>query len=257
MLEGTSHPSFEEVSTPGFDDYQTRRHYRLQRVFRQHMPLALDGGREVLWWCPRCKKAWYERGRHDALLHLSSAQVGALARSLHLESELTSCLPRVICPECAALCLGGVPRLEEYQQGSGYRLSWVRARAPVLFLCTVSSGSLLEGPDPLHVALSSASDLPLAPPTSLYALLDWLICLPNPEWHHMTPLTPAHCEILTHQHQPPPHLAWCGYAWNSPTSPLGRVLVVIGVTFSLSVVCPPEILLACWRQIAHMMRPIL
>lgn len=254
MSEGIALPKHMQ----GFDDHQIKRQYCLQQRFRQKMPLALSGGREALWWCPQCRSAWYERGHcpRSALLHLSPAYVSTVARALFIESRnLLNCLPRVMCPDCATHCLGGVPQIEEFPTGYGYRLTWERARSPVLFLCTVYTGPLL--PDTVHVALSSASDLPLASSARVQALLDWLIVYSDPAWDHIIPLDDEQCAWLDRRYQPPAQFTWSGYVWNPLASPLGTALVIMAMTFSREAHCSPAFLVACWRHIAQGMRSIL
>lgn len=239
----------------GFNDHQTRHQRRLQELFKQQMPSTLDGGREVLWWCPCCRHAWYERGYYNVLLRLSPAQVDKLMRELSVESEPICCLPRVICPNCTTRYLGGVPRIEEFHNGRGYRLTWKRAKSSALFLYTVYAGSLSS--ERVQVALSSATDLPLTSPVYIQALLDWLMVLPDPAWDQIIPLNDDLCSWLDRRYQPPAQFVWSGYAWSSPASPLGTVLLIMATTFSNDACCPPEFLVACWRQIAQGMRYIL
>ncbi len=257
MIEGVHKHRFSNGSIQGFDDLYIKQQYHLQQKYGQHVPLTLDGGREVLWWCKHCRFAWYGRGRRGAVLHLSLAQVQKIAHSLHFDAKDIRGLPQALCPACVATDLGGVPHIEEYHGGYGYRFTWERAKSPAQFLCAVYSGSLLHKADLLQSALSSASDLPFSSPTQERQVLHWLTRIQSPTWHKVVPLDSTHCELLNRQHPPASGLGWCGYAWDYPLSPLGRVVIIVGVTFYLDARCSPEILLACWRQIANAMSHIL
>jgi hypothetical protein len=239
----------------GYDDHQSRHAHRLQQRIQQQIPLALADGCHILWWCPQCRKICSEQDRPQGDLHLSQVRVVSSTQRLSGKEGPAEEVPEARCPDCAAPCLGGLAQMGEYLSGSGYRLTWERARGPALFLCSLYSGPTC--PEILRVALSSLSALPLASVAHLQSLLDWLTILPDPAWHAPLVLSKELGALLDRQYQPPAHLAWCGYAWTASTSPLGAVLLIQAMTFSRESPCSPELLVACWRQIAQVMRSLL
>ena len=96
----------------------------LQQRLKQLAPAMLDGGRAILWYCHLCQKPWYEHGRTASFVCLSTSQLAEIAQQLGAELQQVSALPSSICPLCASLHLGGMPRIEEYPDGQGYRFTW-------------------------------------------------------------------------------------------------------------------------------------
>ena len=115
---------FPTITHPYFDDHQVRREHALQLRLKQLAPTMLDGGRAILWYCHLCQKPWYELGRTASFVCLSTSQLAEIAQQLGVEMQSVISLPSSICPLCASLHLGGMPRIEEYPDGQGYRFTW-------------------------------------------------------------------------------------------------------------------------------------
>ena len=127
---------FPGIAHPFFDDHQARREHHLQQRLKQQAPVTLDGGRAILWLCHLCQKPWYEVGRIASFVCLSKSQLAKVAQQLGAEVRATSAFPVSICPLCAALHLGGMPRIEEYPNGQGYRFTWEGVQSPhARFFC--------------------------------------------------------------------------------------------------------------------------
>src|SRR5437764_2103783 len=115
---------FPGIAHPFFDDHYARREHHLQQRLKQHAPATLDGGRAILWLCHLCQKPWYESGRTASYVCLSRSQFAEIAQQLGVEMQALISLPSSMCPLCASIHLGGMPRIEEYPDGQGYRFTW-------------------------------------------------------------------------------------------------------------------------------------
>src|SRR6266536_5001474 len=115
---------FPTITRPYFDDHRVRREHALQQHLKQLAPTMVDGGRAILWYCHLCQRPWYEYGRAAWFVCLSRSQISEIAQYLGVKVSAPSSLPSSICPLCASLHLGGMPRISEYQDGQGYRFTW-------------------------------------------------------------------------------------------------------------------------------------
>src|SRR5216117_3026287 len=106
-------PRFPAITQLYFDDHQVRKEHHLQQRLKQLAPTTLDGGRAILWFCRLCQKPWYEHGRTASFLCMSTSQLVEIAQHLGAEMCAPSSLPASMCPLCASLHLGGMPRIEE------------------------------------------------------------------------------------------------------------------------------------------------
>src|SRR5713226_9163707 len=113
-LEEDYNARFPTITQAYFDDHQIRRELALQLHLKQLAPTTLDGGRAILWYCHLCQKSWYEHGRRASLVCLSTSQLAEIAQLLGIEMQELISLPSLMCPLCACLNLGGMPRIEEY-----------------------------------------------------------------------------------------------------------------------------------------------
>src|SRR5258708_35846488 len=124
-------PSLAEVCNERFpalthlfyDDHHARTAHHLQQRLKQLAPTTLDGGRAILWFCRLCQKPWFELGRTASFVCLNETQVVEIAQKLGAEVRLVSSFPSSICPLCAAIHLGGMPRIDEYSGSLCYRFT--------------------------------------------------------------------------------------------------------------------------------------
>ena len=154
---------FPTITHPYFDDHQVRR---------QHAPAILDGGRAILWYCHLCQKPWYEQGRRASFVCLSTSQLAEIAQQLGTKAHQVSTFPSAICPLCASLHLGGVPRIEEYPDGQGYRFTWeaITSRKTRLF-CIVYTWNMGSRSELLFEACSAPCDVVTAPMEQVRSVL--------------------------------------------------------------------------------------
>ena len=249
---------FPGIAHPYFDDHQVRREHALQQHLKQHAPAILDGGRAILWYCHLCQKPWYEQGHRASFVCLSTSQLAEIAQQLGTEAQQVSTFPSAICPLCASLHLGGMPGIEEYLEGQGYRFTWeaITSRKTRLFsilyrwnVCSIAN-VLLE-------ACSAPCDVVTAPLEQVRSVLAWLKTLSDPEKEEVTMLSENTMEAMSQCNTSQPSFSWCGYGWKSSCPLLGQVLVALGMTFPTSSFCSPSLLVACWRQIAQEMEKVL
>ena len=121
----------------------------------------LDGGRAILWYCHLCQKPWYEHGRTASLVCLSTSQLAEIAQQLGAEDAAGLLITLSRCVLCAqSLHLGGMPRIEEYPDGQGYRFTWeaITSRKTRLF-CIVYNWNIGSISDMLREACSAPCDV--------------------------------------------------------------------------------------------------
>ncbi len=255
---GDYNPRFSNITHPYFDDHQVRRERALQQRLKQLAPPMLDGGRAILWFCHMCQKPWYEQGRTASLVCLSTYQFAEIAQQLGVEMQALFSLPSSICPLCAALHLGGMPRIEEYPDGQGYRFTWeaITSRKTRLF-CILYRWNISSISEMLREACSAPCDVLTASLEQVRSMLAWLKTLPDPEMEEVTMLSESTMDAMSQCNTPQPGFSWCGYGWKSSCPLLGQVLVALGITFPTSSVCSQSLLVACWRQIAREMEKVL
>jgi hypothetical protein len=249
---------FPTIGNPNFDDHYARREHYLQQRLKQYAPVTLDGGRAMLWFCRLCLKPWYELGRTASFVCLSKSQLAKVAQQLGAEVRTTSSLPVSICPLCAALHLGGMPRIEEYPDKQGYRLAWeaIMSRYTRLF-CIVYKWNTSSISDLLREACSTHCDVMTSPMEQVQSVLAWLKTLAEPGKEEIALLTESVHDRMNRRDPPQPGFSWCGYAWKARCPALGEVLVAFGMTFPTSSICSPSLLVACWRQIAREIEEVL
>ncbi|SRR5579883_1495867 len=254
----TGNPDPDSVR-PLFDGHEVRTHYLLQQLLRQRAPLAPAGGREVLWFCPFCRKPWYEAGRTLWYVRLSETQLSKIARRLHADLGPVCGLPEAICPLCAAVYLGGKPGIEEYHNRRGYLLSWDASQpAQDRFFCLVYTWHSGPSGGPLLEAFSSTCDLSVTPFSQMRILLSWLAALTAPadEEVLLMPLNTMHHPGRWNPTGPGENRY--GYGWKTRSPLLGEALLLLGGTFSSSLAaCPLPMLIEIWRQIARIMELVL
>ena len=204
----------------GFDDPVLQHQHSLQNALQQSVPLTLDGGREVLYWCRSCRTSWYSCGRCVIQTHLSHTRLSEFAHRLQVDVTIPAMLPHALCPCCASRFFGGIPRIEAYMQDRGYRLSWERVKSPAMFLCCLYTSPFSSGRKTIQEVLSCSTDVPL-PSIRIEQMLQWLIELPDPDWSQHQSLSSEHSELLTRFREPTRALAWQGYTWKTFCPPLG------------------------------------
>ena len=249
---------FPTLAHPLFDDHYARRDHYLQQRLKQYAPATLDGGRAILWFCHWCQKPWFELGRTASFVRLSKSQLAKVAQQLGAVVRATSLFPVSMCPLCAALQLGGMPEIEEYPNGQGYRFMWERIQSPhVRFFCMLYASHNSSLQESLRKACSLPSDIPAASREHVRSVLGWLKALPDPGEQEATPLPQSLYEHMNQIAPPKPGRSWCGYCWQAQSPPLGKVLVASGMTIPTWSICSSSLLVACWRQIAQAMERVL
>jgi len=249
---------FPGIAHPYFDDHQARREHHLQQRLKQYAPTMLDGGRAILWYCHLCQKPWYQLGRTASFVCLSTSQLAEIAQQLCVEMQLVNSLPSSVCPLCASLHLGGMPRIEEYPDGQGYRFTWeaITSRKTRLF-CIVYTWNMSSISELLLEVCSAPYDVLTAPMEQVRSVLAWLKTLLDPEKEEVTMLSENTMDAMSRCNTPQPGFSWCGYGWKSSCPLLGQVLLTLGMTFPDSSICSPGLLVACWRQIAREIERVL
>jgi hypothetical protein len=242
---------FPTITQAYFDDLQVRREHALQQRLKQLAPTMLDGGRAILWYCHVCQKPWYELGRRASFVCLSTSQLAEIAQQLCVEVCATYSLPSLICPLCASLHLGGMPTIEEYPDGQGFRFTWeARTSRKTRLFCIIykwNKGSMTEM---LRTVRSAPCDVLTAPQEQVRNVLAWLKTLAEPGKEEAVLLSENDMKRVYRLYAPAPGFAWCGYGWKRSCPLLGQMLVTLGITFPDSSICSPSLLVACWRQIA-------
>jgi hypothetical protein len=82
------------------------------------------------------------------------------------------------------------------------------------------------------------------------SVLVWLKTLAEPDQEEGVFLNECTLESMSRYETPPPGFSWSSYSWKARCPLLGQVIVVLGMTFPISSICSPGLLVACWRQIA-------
>jgi hypothetical protein len=242
---------FPKMTHPYFDDHRVRREHALQQRLEQLAPLLLDGGRAILWYCRLCQKPWCEFGRRASLPCLGVTQLAEIAQQLGVAVYNTTSLPISICPLCAFLHLGGIPTIEEYLDGQGYRFGWqARTLRNTRLFCHIYRWNFCSISKGLLEVASAPCDVPTAPKAQVRNVLAWLKTLAEPGKEEAVLLTGNDMKSVNRLHPPAPGFAWCGYGWKTHCHLLGDILVAPGMTFPDSSLCSPGLLVACWRQIA-------
>jgi hypothetical protein len=250
--------NFPGIAHPFFDDHQVRREHTLQLRLKQLAPTMLDGGRAILWYCHVCQKPWYEMGHRASLVCLSTSQLAEIAQQLGAETQRVSAFPSAVCPLCASLHLGGMPRIEEYPDGQGFRFTWeaITSRKTRLF-CILYRWNIRSISNVLLEACSAPCDVLTASMEQVRSMLAWLKILTEPRKEEAVLLTESTITTMSQFDTPLPGFVWCGYGWKSSCPFLGQVLVALGMTFPDSSICSPSLLVACWRQIARQIEGVL
>jgi hypothetical protein len=258
FFPGDYNDRLPEIVPRLFDDHTIRAEYMLQQRLQQRAPLTLDGGRAILWSCRCCQKPWYELGRRAWFVRLSETQLARIAQQLGVELPAPSLLPASICPLCAAVHYGGMPGIEEYRKGQGYRLTWEGRKSPRARLCCIIYRSYAcPLPELLEEACSAPVDLPTTSVEQVRSVLIWLATLPDPARGDTIPL-PANIQLAMSRYSPPQSgFSWSGYAWKARCPAMGDVLIAQAITYPSSLICLAELLVACWRQIAGVMEEVL
>jgi hypothetical protein len=249
---------FPTIPQPYFDDHQVRKEHHLQQRLKQFAPPVLDGGRAILWFCRLCNKPWYEHGHRASFVCLSTSQLAEITQQLGAVVHSLSSFPLSICPLCAALHLGGMPRIEEYPDGQGYRFTWdaITARHTRLF-CIVYNWNMSSISDMLLKVCAAQCDVLTASIERVKDVLAWLKRLTEPGEEEVVLLTGSAVNAVSRFETPAPGYSWCGYAWQTQCHSLGDVLLVLGMTFPTSSICSLSLLVACWRQIAREIEEVL
>jgi hypothetical protein len=255
---GDYNARFPTITEPYFDDHRVRREHFLQLRLKQLAPTMLDGGRAILWFCHLCQKPWYQVGRTTSYMCLSTSQLAEIAQKLGAEERQVSSFPSAMCPQCAVLHLGGMPRIEEYLNGQGYRFTWeaITSRKTRLY-CMIYRWNMRSISDMLLEVCSAPCDVMTASIEQVRSVLAWLITLEEPGKEEAATITKSSMDAMRRLDMPPPGFSWCGYAWKTHCPLLGDMLVVLGITFPTSSICSPSLLVACWRQIAQEMEKVL
>jgi hypothetical protein len=257
-LSGDYNEEFPTHAQLYFDDHQARREHALQQRLKQLAPTMLDGGRAILWFCSFCQKPWCEMGRTASLVCLSTSQLAEIAQQLGVKMQTLFSLPSSICPLCASLHLGGMPGIEEYPDGKGIRFTWeaITSRQTRLF-CIIYRWNISSISEMLREACSAPCDVLTTSMEQVRSVLAWLKILTEPGKEEAVLLTEDNMDSMSRLDSPLPGFSWCGYGWKSSCPLLGQVLMALGITFPTSSICSPNLLVACWRQIAREIERVL
>src|SRR5262249_14751316 len=119
-------PSLDAVFNavpPHYDDGRVQQQVLLSREFSQLFPETIYGGRQVLWWCPRCATPWWQADHRLFVLQLSPEQAAKIGHQLHAPMRQDGSfheLPMRLCPQC----LGAVCVIETYPGRLGAQILW-------------------------------------------------------------------------------------------------------------------------------------
>jgi len=236
-----------------FDDHEVR----LRHLLGQDAMPTPEGGRDLLYGCPVCKRPWYKAGRHE-YTRLTPEQLAFLGATQHTDVNALHLLPRALCPICSTVYLGGMFTVEEYSHHRGYRFLWESASPRrIQLLAMVCRREELTLDLLVQMSLATRTE----PRCDMRAVLAWLETCPFPE------ATRAYTDEQNQhlaQRCPPGsapngslHL-WRGYAWEENCPPLGGdVLVSLAVALQPLAPSPFASLLIGWHVLARAMRMVL
>jgi hypothetical protein len=246
------------MTHPYFDDHRVRKEHALQLQLKQFAPPLLDGGRAILWFCHLCQKPWFEMGRRASFVCLSISQLAEIGQQLGAWIGNISTLPASICPLCASLHLGGIPTIEEYLDGQGYRFTWeARTARNTRLFSIVYRWNTSSTSEMVSKVGSAPCDVLTGSMEQMRSMLAWLKTLAEPDQEEAVFLSECTLERMSRYETPPPGFAWSSHGWKARCPLLGQVLVVLGMTFPTSSICSPSLQVACWRQIAHQIERVL
>ncbi|WP_201384713.1 hypothetical protein [Ktedonobacter sp. SOSP1-52] len=233
---------------PHYDDFRTQQHVLLAREFSQLFPETIYGGRQVLWWCPRCAFPWWQADHRLFVLQLSPEQAARIGHQLHAPMHKDGTfheLPMRICPGC----MGAVCTIEIYPGRLGTQVLWhalpdaattssteppltglgplrparslqTREPAPLAFVFAMAE----QTPDEVSWSLAQMGTSMLTWLTDLPGELDavsWQLrwverLLPPPRREEYEPLGTSHLARLEHLVVPHSGMRWQGFLWRLP-----------------------------------------
>ncbi|GHO76485.1 hypothetical protein KSD_42560 [Ktedonobacter sp. SOSP1-85] len=232
---------------PHYDDFRTQQQVLLSREFSQLFPETVYGGRQVLWWCPRCAFPWWQADHRLFVLQLSPEQAARIGHQLHAPMHRDGTfheLPMRICPSC----IGAVCTIDIYPGRLGTQILWhtlpdatpsstkapstglgrllpasnfqTQGLFPQAFLFAMAEQTADELSWPLaHVGtamLTMQTDLP-GELDAVSWQLRWVErVLPPPRHQECEPLSTSHLARLEHLVEPRPGMRWQGFLWRVP-----------------------------------------
>src|SRR5438876_9291913 len=121
-------------------------------------------------------------GRRASLLCLSASQLAEITQQLGVEECTSSSFSLSICPQCAFLHLGGIPTIEEYLDGQGYRFSWeARTSRKTRLFCIIYRWNKSSISEMLREVRSAPCDLLTTSMEQMRSVLAWLKTLAEPD----------------------------------------------------------------------------
>ncbi|GHO61249.1 hypothetical protein KSC_001410 [Ktedonobacter sp. SOSP1-52] len=233
---------------PHYDDGRVQQQVLLSREFSQLFPETIYGGRQVLWWCPRCATPWWQADHRLFVLRLSSEQAAYIGHQLHAPMRQDGTfheLPMRVCPDCLrAVCV-----IDTYPGRLGTQILWhalpnststsseplptnlglvttadrctsARDTLPQAFLFAMAEQTPREN----ALSLAQIGDAMLTWQTDLPGELDavaWQLrwierTLPPPRADECEPLGTAHLARLAYLVEPAPGMCWQGFLWQPP-----------------------------------------
>jgi len=183
---------------------------------------------------------------------LSSEQLSRLSHKLEADIGVLSWLPSAICPLCAVIHLGGMPGIEEYHHGRGYRLTWEGGISThARLFCMIYQWNTCSITNLLAESFSATTDILTSPVKQVKSVLRWLKTLPDPAREEAVLFSTGQDDSLCRRKQSKEELLLSGYCWKAECPALGEVLLILCGTLPASSDSSPRVLVECWRQIAR------
>ena len=256
---------------PHYDDFRTQQQVLLSREFSQLFPETVYGGRQVLWWCPRCAFPWWQADHRLFVLQLSPEQAARIGHQLHAPMHKDGTfheLPMRMCPGCT----GAVCTIDIYPGRLGTQILWhalpdaattsteplptglgrvlpasnsqMRDISPQAFLFAMAE----QTPEELSWSLAQMGMALLTWQTDLPGELDavsWQLrwverLLPPPRREECEALNISHLARLAHLVEPHPGMRWQGFLWRLPDLLSKELFTHRPLTLLLAVLSPEE-----------------
>ncbi|GHO77232.1 hypothetical protein KSD_50030 [Ktedonobacter sp. SOSP1-85] len=256
---------------PHYDDFRVQQQVLLGREFSQLFSETVYGGRQVLWWCPRCAFPWWQADHRLFFLQLAPEQAARIGHQLHAPMRRDGTfheLPMRICPGC----LGAVCIIDAYPGRVGTQVLWhalpdaatASSEPPATDLGPVTLADRRSArdttpmasvfamaeraPDEVAWSLAQMGDAMLTWQTDMPGELDavsWQLrwverTLPPPRTDECEALGASHLAHLERLIEPAPGMCWQGFLWHPPTTLSKALLTRYPLVLLLAVLLPQE-----------------